>query len=106
MHKPLTYALLLAATLALAACGDKPEEKKMESATGSAQAPASIPQQADEAVEEAGATIQEKAAETTERAGEAASEVADDTARRLQEAGDAIEQKAEEAAKSLEEEKQ
>lgn len=93
MQKPLTYALLLAATLGLAACGDKSEDKKVEQAAGSAAQPA---QSIGDAAKQAGAAVEQKAAEVTEKTAEA-----------VKDAGAAVEEKAAEvqqdAAKAAEE---
>ncbi|MNF94660.1 hypothetical protein SAMN05216201_103257 [Pseudomonas linyingensis] len=68
MQKPLTYALLLAATLGLAACGDKPEEK----APPAPAAPATQPMS--DTTKPAGEAMEEKAAEQPQDAGKAAGE--------------------------------
>lgn len=99
MRKPLTYALLLAATLGLAACGDKPEEKT-EAASGSAA------QQATEAAKEAGAAIEQKATEMTQQATEAAGAAVEDAGETMQQAGEAMQEKADEAAAPEQEQKQ
>lgn len=65
MQKPLTYALLLATALGLAACGEK-SDKKVESATSTAPATQSVGEaakQATEAAKSAGAAVEQKAAE-------------------------------------------
>jgi hypothetical protein len=59
MHKPLTYALLLAATLGLAAC-DKASENKAEDAQESAQ---DAQESMQDSVEESNDAAQERAEE-------------------------------------------
>ncbi|MNZ68848.1 hypothetical protein D3C78_871250 [compost metagenome] len=81
MQKPLTYALLLAATLGLAACGDKPEEKKA----------AEVREQAADVAKEASSAVEQKAEEVREQAAETAKE-----------ASSAVEQKAEEVREDVE----
>ena len=82
MQKPLTYALLLATTLGLTACGEK-SDKKVEPAASTA-APAT--QSIESAAKQAGEAVEQKAAEVTEQAADTAKE-----------AGAAVEQKAAEA---------
>ncbi len=60
MQKPLTYALLIALTLGLAACEKTPEDK-MESATESA---SEAMESMEEAADETGEAIEDAADET------------------------------------------
>ncbi len=64
MKNPIAYALLLAATMTLAACDNTPEDK-MESAQESAQDSA---ESAQDAANKTGEAIQQKAEETHEEA--------------------------------------
>jgi len=64
VQKPITYALLLAATLAMAAC-EKTPEQKMDSAKESA---AESVEKANDAAEKTGEAIEQKAEETHDEA--------------------------------------
>jgi hypothetical protein len=80
VQKPFTYALLLAATLALAACEKTPEEK-MESAKESAA----------DAVESMGEAMEDKANQVLGNeptTGEKIENAAEDTAEAIEEAGE------------------
>jgi predicted small lipoprotein YifL len=77
MQKTLTYAMLLAATLGLAACGEKSDHKVEPANTAAPQASqstgdaAAVEQKAAEATENTTAAPQEAAAATEQKAAEA-----------------------------------
>lgn len=71
MQKPLTYALLLAVTLGLAACGDKPEEQAKPAADSAAQPVQPMGDAAKQAGEEKAAEMPQNATEPA-KAGEEA----------------------------------
>ncbi len=77
MQKTLTYAMLLAATLGLAACGEKSDHKVESANTAAPQASqstgdaAAVEQKAAEATENTTAAPQEAAAATEQKAAEA-----------------------------------
>lgn len=89
MQKTLTYAMLLAATLGLAACGEKSDHKVEPANTAAPQAS----QSTGDAAKSDAAAVEQKAAEATENT----------TA--PQEAAAATEQKATEATEGAAEEK-
>lgn len=91
MQKTLTYAMLLAATLGLAACGEKSDHKVEPANTAAPQATQST---GDAAKSDATAAVEQKAAEATEN-----------TTAAPQEAAAATEQKATEATAGAAEEK-
>lgn len=90
MQKTLTYAMLLAATLGLAACGEKSDHKVEPANTAAPQAT----QSTGDAAKSDAAAVEQKAAEATEN-----------TTAAPQEAAAATEQKAAEATEGAEEKK-
>ena len=89
MQKPFTYALLLAASLALAACEKTPEDKMQAAKESASQAAASMSDAAKHTAE----AIEQKTDEmmgSEPTTGEKAEEAAQDTADAMKEAGEEV----------------